>query len=180
MSVRFMDYYPLQNKQLIARLFLNLSRALTLIHIISNTTVTFLTNISVARTAGHVAPLAIAHYSSTSMSGRVSLIVIFVLVWFTAVPIEIKVTEPTIPLPAGITTIRQTHPVLIVALPENKEKQEAQGLDALLDKMEDNDHINWITQRSRCIFHSKNCLFRDTRFSKIRNTPNDHIMTLTT
>ncbi len=28
-------------------------------------------------------------------------------------------------------------------------EQEAQGLGALLDKMEDNDHINWITQRSR-------------------------------
>ncbi len=38
-------------------------------------------------------------------------------------------------------------------------KQEALGLGALLDKMEDNDHINWITQRSRCIFHSKNCHF---------------------
>ncbi len=32
--------------------------------------------------------------------------------------------------------------------------QEAQGLGVLLDKMEDNDHINWITQRSRCIVHS--------------------------
>ncbi len=53
-------------------------------------------------------------------------------------------------------------------------KQEAQGLGALLDKMEDNDHINWITQRSRCIFRSK------TRFLKIRNTPNDPRMTLTT
>ncbi len=38
-------------------------------------------------------------------------------------------------------------------------KQEAQGLGALLDKMEDNGHINWITQRSRCIFHSKDCRF---------------------
>ncbi len=26
-----------------------------------------------------------------------------------------------------------------------QKKQEAQGLGALLDKMEDNDHINWIT-----------------------------------
>ncbi len=56
-------------------------------------------------------------------------------------------------------------------------KQEAQGLGALLDKMEDNDHINWITQRSRGIFHSKKCRFRDTRFLKIRNTPNDPRMT---
>ncbi len=47
------------------------------------------------------------------------------------------------------------------------EKQEAQGLGALLDKMEDNDHINWITQRSRCSFQSKTCRFRDTRFLKI-------------
>ncbi len=46
--------------------------------------------------------------------------------------------------------------------------QEAQGLGALLDKMEENDRINWITQRSRCIFHSKTC--RDTSFFKIRNT----------
>ncbi len=28
----------------------------------------------------------------------------------------------------------------------SEKKQEAQGLGALLDKMEDNDHINWITQ----------------------------------
>ncbi len=53
-------------------------------------------------------------------------------------------------------------------------QQEAQGLGALLDKMEDNDHINWITQISKCIFHSK------TRFLKIRNTSNDPRMTLTT
>ncbi len=45
-------------------------------------------------------------------------------------------------------------------------QQEAQGLGALLDKMEDNDHINWITQKPRCIVHSKNCRFRDTRFWK--------------
>ncbi len=44
-------------------------------------------------------------------------------------------------------------------------KQEAQGLYALLDKMEDNDHINWITQTSRYIFYST-CRFRDTRFSE--------------
>ncbi len=59
-------------------------------------------------------------------------------------------------------------------------EQEAQGLGALLDKMEDNDHINWITQRSRCIVHSKNGRFRDTRVLKIRNTPNDPRMTLST
>ncbi len=46
-------------------------------------------------------------------------------------------------------------------------KQEAQGLGALLDKVQDNDHINWITQRSRCILHSKTCRFRDTKFLKI-------------
>ncbi len=63
-------------------------------------------------------------------------------------------------------------------LPEHQ--QEAQGLGALLDMMEDNDHINWITQRSRCIFHSKTCHFRDTRFWKIRTTPNDPRMTLST
>ncbi len=45
--------------------------------------------------------------------------------------------------------------------------QEAQGLGALLDKMDDNDHTNWITQISRCIFHSKTCRFRDTNFLKI-------------
>ncbi len=61
----------------------------------------------------------------------------------------------------------------------NKE-QEAQGLGALLDKMKDNDHINWITQRSRFIFHSKTCRFRDTKFLKIRSTPNDPRMTLIT
>ncbi len=42
--------------------------------------------------------------------------------------------------------------------------QEAQGLGALLDKMEDNDHINWITQRSRCIFHSKTAVFETQGF----------------
>ncbi len=46
-------------------------------------------------------------------------------------------------------------------------KQEAQGLSTLVDKMEDNDHINWISERSRCIFHSKTCRFRDTGFLKI-------------
>ncbi len=46
-------------------------------------------------------------------------------------------------------------------------RQEAQGLGALLDKMEDNDHINWITQRSRCIFHTKTCRFRGTKFLEI-------------
>ncbi len=61
-----------------------------------------------------------------------------------------------------------------------KKKQEAQGLDVLLDKMEDNDHINWVTQRSRCIFHSKTCHFRETRFLKIRNTPHDPRMTSST
>ncbi len=30
----------------------------------------------------------------------------------------------------------------------NRLIQEAQGLGALLDKMEDNDHTNWITQRN--------------------------------
>ncbi len=59
-------------------------------------------------------------------------------------------------------------------------EQEAQGLGALLDKMEDNDHINWKTQRSRCIFHSKTCCFRDTKFLKIWSTLNDPRMTLTT
>ncbi len=34
-----------------------------------------------------------------------------------------------------------------------REEQEAQGLGALLDKMEDNDHINWITQRSGVSIH---------------------------
>ncbi len=43
---------------------------------------------------------------------------------------------------------------LLVTLMLNRE-QEAQGLGALFDKMDDNDHINWITQSSRCIFHSK-------------------------
>ncbi len=43
-------------------------------------------------------------------------------------------------------------------------KQGAQGLGALLDKMEENNHINWITQRSRCIVHSKNCLFETQGF----------------
>ncbi len=44
---------------------------------------------------------------------------------------------------------------LRITVVNSKVKQEAQGLGALLDKMEDNDLINWITQRSRCIFHSK-------------------------
>ncbi len=44
-------------------------------------------------------------------------------------------------------------------------EQEAQGLGVLLDKIEDNDHINWITQISRYIFYSS-CRFRDTRFSE--------------
>ena len=34
-------------------------------------------------------------------------------------------------------------------------------------------YINWITLRSRYIFHSKTCRFRGTRFLKIGNTPND-------
>ncbi len=72
-------------------------------------------------------------------------------------------------------------PVEIINVIRSKEnKQEAQGLGALLDKMVDNDHINWITHRSRCIFHSKNCRFWDTSFLIIRNTPNFPWMTLTT
>ncbi len=42
--------------------------------------------------------------------------------------------------------------------------QEAQGLGALLAKMEDNDHINWITQRSRSMFHSKPAVFETQVF----------------
>ncbi len=42
---------------------------------------------------------------------------------------------------------------------KNIKNNKKQGLGALLDKMEDNDHINWITQRSRCIVRSKNCRF---------------------
>ena len=43
-------------------------------------------------------------------------------------------------------------------------KQEAQGLGALLDKMEDNDHINWITQRSRLSFTLKPAVFETQSF----------------
>ncbi len=53
-------------------------------------------------------------------------------------------------------------------------KQEAQGLGPLLDKMEDNDHIKMDNiDVFRCIFHSKTCRFRGTRFLKSGNTPND-------
>ncbi len=70
----------------------------------------------------------------------------------------------------GLGSCVATHVLRIMTLQEEQTyqlnfkshqviEQEAQGLGAMLDKMEDNDHINWITQRSRCIFHSKNCRF---------------------
>ncbi len=74
-------------------------------------------------------------------------------------------TSTTIPLPVvvGVGSTFTTNMTPATRAENHKKKQEAQGLGALLDKMEDNDHINWITQRSRCIFHPKTCRFRDTK-----------------
>ena len=59
-------------------------------------------------------------------------------------------------------------------------KQEAQGLGALLDKMEGNDHIKLDNKDLDVAFHSKTCRFRGTGFLKIGNTPNDPTITLST
>ena len=59
---------------------------------------------------------------------------------------------------------------------KNKTKQEAQGLGALLNRMEDDDHIKLDNIRDLAVrlrLLSKTCHFRGTRFLKIGKTPND-------